>query len=113
MVTRHSSKRRQQPRPRTAAKGGTARRSSRPSAGSDFISERATAAIEAQRRRLQIAESILSCLITALEYSAETPRRQRPYYPDVAQRVYRMLNRAIDQLDRVNLKRAIVAAQQG
>ncbi|HEX2242139.1 MAG TPA: hypothetical protein VHK27_02545 [Gammaproteobacteria bacterium] len=107
MAKRHSSKHRHKRRPRTS----TAHGQPKEPAGSELISERATAAIEAQRRRLQIAESVLGCLISALEDSPDTSPRQRPYYPDVAKMVCRMLTRTIDQLDRINLKRAIAAAE--
>jgi hypothetical protein len=53
-----------------------------------------------------MAESVLGCLVTALDYSSWVEPRQRPDYSDVARAVRRMLATAIERLDSVNLKRA-------
>lgn len=75
------------------------------------LSERATAAIDLQRRTLQIADSMLGCLVIALEYSSWVPRRHRPDYSDAARGIRRILVTAIDELDSMNLERSIAAAE--
>jgi hypothetical protein len=68
------------------------------------------AAIDAERRNLQIAESVLGCLVTALDYSSGAEPKQPPDFADAARAVRHMLTAAIDRLDCVNLHRNATAA---
>jgi hypothetical protein len=58
-------------------------------------------AIEAERGNLSRADSLLGCLIIAMEYG-ETMQKG-PYYPDVAQIAHEMVRKSISALDPVNL----------
>lgn len=60
---------------------------------------------------MQIADSMLGCLVIALEYSSWVPRRHRPDYSDAARGIRRILVTAIDELDSINLERSIAAAK--
>jgi hypothetical protein len=114
MVTRHSSKRRQEARQRADQAGTTHghEQVSEPP-DPDPLPKHATAAIDVQRRTLQMADSVLSCLVTALDYSTWVKPSERPDYADAVQAVRRMLSTAIDRLDSVNLKRAIAENKSG
>lgn len=113
MAKKHSSKRRRKGRSQTTGKAGTPQGQPNDPGGSEVISKRATDAIDAQRRSLQMAESVMGCLVTALEYASWVPRKQRPDYSDAVRAVRRMIAAAIDRLDSVNLKRTIAAAKPG
>lgn len=73
------------------------------------MSKGVKAAIDAERRHLQIAESVLGCLVTALDYSSCAEPKQPPDFADAARAVRRMLTAAIDRLDCVNLQRKATA----
>lgn len=60
---------------------------------------------------MQIADSMLGCLVIALEYSNWVPRRHRPDYSDAARGV-RILVTAIDELDSLNLEQFVAAARR-
>lgn len=111
MATKHSSKTPPDGRPQTAAEAGTTQAEPSDPGGSTSLSKRATDAIDAQRRNLQIADSMLGCLVIALEYASWVPRNQRPDYSDAAKGIRRILVAAIDRLDSVNLERTIAAAK--
>jgi len=111
MVTTHSSNDPPQGGPQTPTDADTAPQEPSDPGTPDALSERATAAIDTQRRTLQIADSMLGCLVIALEYSSWVPRRHRPDYSDAAKGIRRILVTAIDELDSMNLERAIAAAR--
>jgi hypothetical protein len=58
-------------------------------------------AIETERGNLSRADSLLGCLIIAMEYG-ETMHKG-PYYPDVAQIAHEMVRKSISALDPINL----------
>jgi hypothetical protein len=58
-------------------------------------------AIETERDNLSRADSLLGCLIIAMEYG-ETMHKG-PYYPDVAQIAHQMVRKSISALDPINL----------
>jgi hypothetical protein len=58
-------------------------------------------AIETERDNLSRADSLLGCLIIAMEYG-ETMHKG-PYYPDVAQIAHEMVRKSISALDPINL----------
>jgi hypothetical protein len=63
-------------------------------------------AIDAERRRLSKAQSILGCLAVALE----SPMAQSPHSPDfgqVAEVVRDLVNSSIERLDSVNLSKVL------
>jgi hypothetical protein len=61
-------------------------------------------AIEAERRNLAKAESVLGCLSIALEYD-DTESTRGPYYPDVAEVARDLVRHSIDGLDSLALER--------
>lgn len=69
--------------------------------------ERHTAAdlaeiIEQERTRLMQAESLLHCLLTAMDN--DSSESHGPYYPGVIQMAKDMVRRSIDQLDSLRLR---------
>jgi hypothetical protein len=60
-------------------------------------------AIETERDNLSRADSLLGCLIVAMEYG-ETMHKG-PYYPDVAQIAHAMVRKSISALDPIHLPR--------
>jgi hypothetical protein len=58
-------------------------------------------AIETERDNLSRADSLLGCLIIAMEYG-ETMHKG-PYYPDVAQVAHEMVRKSINALDPIHL----------
>jgi hypothetical protein len=58
-------------------------------------------AIETERDNLSRADSLLGCLIIAMEYGETT--HKGPYYPDVAQIAHKMMRKSISALDPINL----------
>jgi hypothetical protein len=58
-------------------------------------------AIETERGNLSRADSLLGCLIIAMEYGETT--HKGPYYPDVAQIAHKMVRKSISALDPINL----------
>ena len=58
-------------------------------------------AIETERGNLSRADSLLGCLIIAMEYG-ETMHKG-PYYPDVAQIAHEMVRKSISALDPIHL----------
>jgi hypothetical protein len=58
-------------------------------------------AIENERGNLSRADSLLGCLIIAMEYG-ETMHKG-PYYPDVAQIAHEMVRKSISALDPIHL----------
>jgi hypothetical protein len=59
-------------------------------------------AIEDERRHLSKADSLLGCLIIAMEYQTEFT--ERPYYPDVAEIARELVKKSINALDPVLLQ---------
>jgi len=62
-------------------------------------------AIEIQRGNLSKAESVLGCLVTAMEYEADSV--DRPYYPDVAQLARELVKQSINGLDSLVLQQSL------
>jgi hypothetical protein len=60
-------------------------------------------AIETERDNLSRADSLLGCLVIAMEYG-ETMHKG-PYYPDVAQIAHEMVRKSISALDPIHLPR--------
>jgi hypothetical protein len=67
--------------------------------------------IEEERGNLAKADSILVCLILAMEYGAEAPHREggsvAPYYPDVARIARDLVRGAIHRLDSLHLQQQL------
>jgi len=63
-------------------------------------------AIEIQRGRLATAESVLGCLVNAMEY--ETDSLNRPYYPDVAELARELVKQSINGLDSLVLQKHLL-----
>jgi hypothetical protein len=105
MAATHSSKRRRESRQRATDKAAGARPLATDGRRSAAISRGIRAAIDAERRSLQIAESVLGCLVAALDYSSSAESRQPPDFADAARAVRHMLSVAIDRLDCINLQR--------
>ena len=67
--------------------------------------------IEAERGNLAKADSILACLILAMEYGPEAPPREggslAPYYPDVARIARDLVRGAIHRLDALYLQQRL------
>ena len=70
------------------------------------VPERLHEAIEIERDNLSKAESILACMAVAMEY--ESDPSSGPYYPTVAQTARELLERSINGLDSVMLKRRLL-----
>lgn len=65
-------------------------------------------AIEAERDRLSQADSLLACLIVAMEHPEEA---DSPYYPDVARHARALVRQGLQGLDSVALKQCVLGAQ--
>lgn len=65
--------------------------------------------IEAERTRLMQAESLLQCLLVALE--DEEVETRGPYYPQVIELARELLTRSIDHLDSLRLRPLIEQAR--
>ena len=66
-------------------------------------------AIEAERTRLMQAESLLQCLLAALE--DEEVETRSPYYPQVIELARELLTQSIGQLDSLRLRPLIEQAR--
>lgn len=66
-------------------------------------------AIEAERNRLMQAESLLQCLLAALQ--DEAGEVQGPYYPHVIELARELLTQSIGRLDSVHLRPLIEQAR--
>ena len=75
-------------------------------AGAVAIPEGLHEAIETERGNLSKAESVLGCLVIAMEY--DTDSLDTPYYPDVAQLAREMVRRSINDLDSLALQRKLL-----
>ena len=62
-------------------------------------------AIEVERGNLSKAESLLGCLVTSMEYEADSANR--PYYPDVAQLARELVKQSINGLDALVLQQRL------
>jgi len=60
-------------------------------------------AIELERRKLQQADSMLACLILALQEGCESDNDDDPDYSDVARAVRGIVRSVTERLDMVNL----------
>lgn len=65
-------------------------------------------AIEAERDRLSQADSVLGCLIVAMEHPEEA---DSPYYPDVARHARALVKQSLQGLDSVALKQGVLGVQ--
>jgi hypothetical protein len=63
-------------------------------------------AIEGERDNLAKAESILGCLVCAMEYQSDGTNA--PYYPDVAQVARELVRKSINGLDSLVLQRRLL-----
>jgi hypothetical protein len=63
-------------------------------------------AIEVERGNLSKVESVLRCLVIAMEYEADS--FDGPHYPDVAQVAYELVARSIDGLDSLVLQQRLL-----
>ena len=110
-------KRQRAPRVRQAQRAPVKAASGRPSRGSRKalpstdvygvpVPERLHEAIEIERDNLSKADSLLACMVVAMEY--ETDPLTGPYYPSVAQTAREFLERSINGLDSVMLKRRLL-----
>jgi hypothetical protein len=70
------------------------------------IPERLQEAIEIERDNLSKAESILGCLVIAMEYGGQGAAG--PYYPDVAQMAGELVRKSINGLDSLNLQQRLL-----
>src|ERR1700730_4183854 len=62
-------------------------------------------AIETERGNLSRAESLLGCLVIAMEY--ETDSINGPHYPDVAQLARELVRQSINGLDSLGLQKGL------
>jgi hypothetical protein len=62
-------------------------------------------AIETERGNLSKAESLLGCLVIAMEYEADAVTG--PYYPDVAQLARELVKQSINSLDSIVLEQRL------
>ena len=62
--------------------------------------------IEIERDNLSKADSVLGCLVTSMEYGAESI--DQPYYPDVAQLAREVVRKSINGLDSLVLQRRLL-----
>jgi hypothetical protein len=65
-------------------------------------------AIEAERDRLSQADSVLACLIVAMEHPEEA---DSPYYPDVVRHARALVRQCLQALDSVALKQSVLGDQ--
>jgi hypothetical protein len=70
------------------------------------VPEKLHEAIETERDNLSKVESILACMVIAMEYDAEP--LTGPYFPTVAQTAREILARSINSLDSVILKQKLL-----
>ena len=63
-------------------------------------------ALEIERSNLSRAESVLGCLVIAMEYEGDSVNG--PYYPDVAQLAREMVKQSINSLDSLALQRRLL-----
>jgi len=70
------------------------------------LSEHLIEAIEDERGHLSKADSLLGCLIIAMEYQTEFT--ERPYYPDVAEIARELVKKSISALDPVMLQERVL-----
>lgn len=68
--------------------------------------ERLQRAIESERGTLFKADSLLGCLVLAMEY--ETDAVSGPHYPDVAQIARELVQKSIDGLDSLTLRQRML-----
>lgn len=66
-------------------------------------------AVEAERTRLMRAESLLQCLLVALD--DEEVETRSPYYPHVVELACELLTRSIGQLDSLRLRPLVEQAR--
>jgi hypothetical protein len=64
-----------------------------------------TRAIDQERDNLSKADSVLGCLVIAMEYGTDSVGA--PYYPDVAQIARDLVQQSLRGLDAVNLQRPL------
>ncbi|HEY3852020.1 MAG TPA: hypothetical protein VGL87_13670 [Steroidobacteraceae bacterium] len=69
------------------------------------VPERLHQAIESERGNLFKADSLLGCLVIAMEYEADAV--SGPHYPDVAQIARELVQKSIDGLDSLTLQRVL------
>lgn len=87
----------------------TKRRSHRPhsaakvEAGSESLFNALEEAIEEERSRLGRADMVLECLCLALMYAEEDPTARTPDFSDVARVAQELVNKAINNLDSVQI----------
>jgi hypothetical protein len=70
------------------------------------VPEELTEIIEIERDNLSKADSVLGCLVTSMEYGAEST--DQPYYPDVAQLARELVRKSINGLDSLVLQRRLL-----
>jgi len=70
------------------------------------VPERLHDAIENERDNLSKADSILGCLVIAMEYQSDSVHA--PYYPDVAQIARELVKKSINGLDPLHLQRRLL-----
>jgi hypothetical protein len=63
-------------------------------------------AIETERSTLSKADSVLGCLVIAMEYDTESANK--PYYPDVAQLARELVRQSINGLDSLALQQRLL-----
>lgn len=69
-------------------------------------------AIEEERARLMQVESLLDCLLAAMDNDGDDDAGD-PYYPSVIELARELVNRTIEQLDSVKLKPLIQQSMEG
>lgn len=69
-------------------------------------------AIEEERARLMQVESLLDCLLTAMDNDGDD-NADVPYYPSVIELARELVNRTIEQLDSVKLKPLLQQIKEG
>lgn len=69
------------------------------------VLERLHQAVETERGNLFKADSLLGCLVLAMEY--ETDAVSGPHYPDVAQIARELVQKSIDGLDSLTLQQRV------
>lgn len=60
-------------------------------------------AIEDERSRLMRVESLIECLLAAMD-NDDDAGTEAPYYPNVIEMMYELVQETIDKLDSVNVK---------
>ena len=74
--------------------------------GDASVPEELSEIIEIERDNLSKADSVLGCLVTSMEYGAESI--DQPYYPDVAQLARELVRKSINGLDSLVLQRRLL-----